>query len=112
MFSFEKAIKDRSRTFRFAAHELKSPMIAIQSTLDVVKSLFANELRQEVKDMVLKAERRSSQVIDMVKEMITVTQYNLGMEKPVLKILISMSGYSALFVITKHMQITKTGINL
>jgi signal transduction histidine kinase len=58
-------------------------MIAIQSTLDVVKSLFADDLRQEVKDMVLKAERRSSQVIDMVKEMITVTQYNLGMEKPV-----------------------------
>jgi signal transduction histidine kinase len=79
----EQAIKDRSRTFRFAAHELKSPMIAIQSTLDVVKSLFADDLRQEVKDMVLKAERRSSQVIDMVKEMITVTQYNLGMEKPV-----------------------------
>ena len=79
----EQAIKDRSRTFRFAAHELKSPMIAIQSTLDVVKSLFSDELRPEVKEMVLKAERRSSQVIDMVKEMITVTQYNLGMEKPV-----------------------------
>jgi len=79
----ERAIKDRSRTFRFAAHELKSPMIAIQSTLDVVKSLFSNELPPEVKEMVLKAERRSSQVIDMIKEMITVTQYNLGMEKPV-----------------------------
>jgi two-component system phosphate regulon sensor histidine kinase PhoR len=79
----EKAIKDRSRTFRFAAHELKSPMIAIQSTLDVVKTLFADDLRKEVRDMVFKAERRSSQVIDMIKEMITVTQYNLGMEKPV-----------------------------
>lgn len=79
----EKAIKDRSRTFRFAAHELKSPMIAIQSTLDVVKSLFSDDLRPEVKDMVFKAERRTSQVIDMIKEMIAVTQYNLGMEKPV-----------------------------
>lgn len=79
----EKAIKDRSRTFRFAAHELKSPMIAIQSTLDVVKTLFADDLRKEVREMVFKAERRSSQVIDMIKEMITVTQYNLGMEKPV-----------------------------
>lgn len=79
----EKAIKDRSRTFRYAAHELKSPMIAIQSTLEVVKSLFSDDLRPEVKDMVFKAERRSSQVIDMIKEMIAVTQYNLGMEKPV-----------------------------
>ena len=79
----EKAIKDRSRTFRFAAHELKSPMIAIQSTLDVVKSLFSGDLRPEVKEMVFKAERRSSQVIEMIKELIAVTQYNLGMEKPV-----------------------------
>ena len=79
----EKAIKDRSRTFRFAAHELKSPMIAIQSTLDVVKSLFSSDLRPEVKEMVFKAERRSSQVIEMIKELIAVTQYNLGMEKPV-----------------------------
>ncbi|MCJ7553515.1 MAG: ATP-binding protein [Ignavibacteriaceae bacterium] len=79
----EQSIKDRSRTFRFAAHELKSPLIAIQSTLEVVKSLFSEDLRKEVKDMVLKAEKRSSQVIDMIKEMITVTQYNLGMEKPV-----------------------------
>lgn len=81
----EKAIKDRSRTFRFAAHELKSPMIAIQSSLDVVKSLFSDDLRPEVKDMVFKAERRTSQVIDMIKEMIAVTQYNLGMEKPVIQ---------------------------
>jgi len=79
----EQAIKDKNRTFRFAAHELKSPMVAIQSTLDVIKSLFADDMRKEVKDMVLKAERRSSQVIDMIKEMITVTQYSLGMEKPI-----------------------------
>lgn len=78
----EKSIKDKSRTFRFAAHELKSPMIAIQSTLDVVKTLYADDLRKEVREMVFKAERRSSQVIDMIKEMITVTQYNLGIEKP------------------------------
>ena len=80
----EKSIRDRNKAFRFAAHELKSPMIAIQSTLEVVKSLYAEELRKEVRDMVFKAEKRSSQVIDMIKEMIAVTQYNLGIEKPVI----------------------------
>ncbi len=79
----EKSIKDRNKAFRFAAHELKSPMIAIQSTLEVVKSLYAEELRKEVRDMVFKAEKRSSQVIDMIKEMIAVTQYNLGIEKTI-----------------------------
>jgi two-component system phosphate regulon sensor histidine kinase PhoR len=81
----EKSIKDRSKAFRFAAHELKSPMIAIQSTLEVVKSLYAEELRKEVRNMVFKAEKRSSQVIDMIKEMIAVTQYNLKIEKPVIE---------------------------
>ena len=81
----EKSIKDRNKAFRFASHELKSPMIAIQSTLEVVKSLYAEELRKEVRDMVFKAEKRSSQVIDMIKEMIAVTQYNLKIEKPIIE---------------------------
>lgn len=81
----EKSIKDRNKAFRFTAHELKSPMIAIQSTLEVVKSLYAEELRKEVRDMVFKAEKRSSQVIDMIKEMIAVTQYNLKIEKPIIE---------------------------
>lgn len=81
----EKSIKDRNKAFRFAAHEIKSPMIAIQSTLQVVKSLYAEELRKEVRDMVFKAEKRSSQVIDMIKEMIAVTQYNLKIEKPIIE---------------------------
>lgn len=78
----QKAIKDRSKAFRYAAHELKSPMVAIQSTLEVVKDLFAGELKPEVKGMILKAENRSSQVLSMIKEMITITQYNLGLEQP------------------------------
>lgn len=105
----ERAIKDRSRTFRFAAHELKSPMIAIQSTLDVVKSLFSNELPPEVKEMVLKAERRSSQVIDMIKEMITVTQYNLGMEKPVFE---NVEFDNWLFDIVNHHKVYADSKNL
>ncbi|HVO76252.1 MAG TPA: HAMP domain-containing sensor histidine kinase [Ignavibacteriaceae bacterium] len=78
----EKAIQNRSKAFRYAAHELKSPMTAIQSTLEVVKNLFAGELKPEVKDMIFKAENRSSQVLNMIKEMITITQYNLGLEQP------------------------------
>lgn len=79
----EKVVKDRSKSFRFAAHELKSPMVAIQSTLEVVKDLYADELKPEVKDMVLKAESRAAQVLGMVKDMLTITQYNLGIEQPV-----------------------------
>lgn len=81
----EQALKERSKAFRFAAHELKSPVVAIQSTLEVAKSLFGGELRTEVFEMISKAERRSSQLIDIIKEMISVTQYNLGIEKKISK---------------------------
>jgi signal transduction histidine kinase len=37
--------------------------------------------------MILKAEIRSSQVLSMVKEMITITQYNLGLEQPEFRII-------------------------
>jgi signal transduction histidine kinase len=78
----EQSIKDRNKAFRYAAHELKGPVIAIQSSLAVIKSLYSDDLKPEAKDMITKAENRSSQMIDMIKEMISVTQYNLGIEKP------------------------------
>jgi signal transduction histidine kinase len=78
----EQSMKDRSKAFRYAAHELKSPVIAVQSSLAVIKDLYSDELRTEVKEMVFKAENRSSQILSMIKEMIAITQYTLGMEKP------------------------------
>jgi signal transduction histidine kinase len=78
----EKSIKDRNKAFRYAAHELKSPVIAIQSTLGVVGSLYSDDLKSEIKEMIFKAERRSNQLLEMIKELILITQYNLGIEKP------------------------------
>ena len=77
----EHVIEERNKAFRFAAHELKSPMVAIKSTLDVVLSLYSEDMKPDIKNMVLRAERRSDQIINMVKEMISISQYNLGIEK-------------------------------
>jgi signal transduction histidine kinase len=79
----EKAIEDRGRTFRFSAHELKAPVTAIKSTLEVVRDLYLNNLTPEASDLITRAERRSDQVLNMVKEMITISQYTLSSEKPV-----------------------------
>lgn len=76
----EYVIEERNKAFRFAAHELKSPMVAIKSTLDVVLSLYSNDMKPEIKTMVQRAERRSDQILNMVKEMISISQYNLGTE--------------------------------
>jgi signal transduction histidine kinase len=77
----EHVIEERNKAFRFAAHELKSPMIAIKSTLDVVLSLYAEDMKPDTRNMVQRAVRRTDQIINMVKEMISISQYNLGIEK-------------------------------
>jgi signal transduction histidine kinase len=78
----EKAIEDRGRAFRFSAHELKAPVTAIKSTLEVVKDLYQKELTPDASDLITRAERRSDQVLNMVKDMITISQYTLSSEKP------------------------------
>jgi len=74
----EKSMQARREIFRYAAHELKSPITTIQSTLAVVDHTYAKDLTPEVKDMVERAERRSSQLLDMINEMIEITKYKEG----------------------------------
>ncbi len=81
----QNAIDDRNKAFRFSAHEIKAPITAIKSTLEVVKDLYKEDIKPEIFDLIIRAERRSDQVLRMVKEMIAITQYNLSTEKPVLE---------------------------
>jgi signal transduction histidine kinase len=81
----QNAIDDRNKAFRFSAHEIKAPITAIKSTLEVVKDLYKGDIKPEVFDLIIRAERRSDQVLRMVKEMIAITQYNLSTEKPALE---------------------------
>lgn len=78
----EKSIQVRREVFRYAAHELKSPITTIQSTLAVVNHSYSKDLQPEVRDMVERAERRSSQLLDMVNEMIEITKYKEGIIVP------------------------------
>lgn len=77
----ENAMKERSRVFRYAAHELKSPLAAIQSSISSVKSVFGNNGNEEAIQQIDRAEKRVDQVLNMVKELITISQYNLEFEK-------------------------------
>ncbi|MCX6151280.1 MAG: HAMP domain-containing sensor histidine kinase [Ignavibacteriales bacterium] len=107
----EKSIEQRSKTFRFAAHEIKAPLTAIKSTLEVVKDLYKNDLKPEVFDLVQRAERRSDQVLGMVKEMIMITQYNLLTEKPVLE-KVNMEEWMWQLVIQQQSSALAKGIKL
>jgi len=74
----EISMDERREIFRYAAHELKSPITTIQSTLAVVDYTYSKDLAPEVRDMVKRAEKRSSQLLDMVNEMIAITKYKQG----------------------------------
>ena len=77
----ELSMKEKAEVFRYASHELKSPITTIQSTLAVVNSdAYGKELPPQVKDMVERAERRSNQLLDMVNEMIEITKYKQGIK--------------------------------
>lgn len=78
----EKSMQARREIFRYAAHELKSPITTIQSTLAVVDHSYFRDLSDEVRDMVQRAEKRSSQLLDMVNEMIEITKYKEGIIEP------------------------------
>jgi signal transduction histidine kinase len=77
----ERSIEDRNKAYRFAAHELKAPLTAIKSTLDVIAGLYGSTLNPDVIDLIGRTERRSTQALDMIKELIVITQYNLGVEQ-------------------------------
>jgi two-component system sensor histidine kinase VicK len=51
--------------------------------LEVVRNLYSKELKPEASDLITRAERRSEQVLSMVKEMIMISQYTLSTEKPI-----------------------------
>lgn len=76
----EKSMNERAEIFRYASHELKSPITTVQSTLAVVNSTLKEQLTPQVRDMVVRAESRSSQLLDMVNEMIEITKYQQGIK--------------------------------
>lgn len=82
----EKTIVERDKMFRFTAHELKSPLTTLRSLLSAINSLYSEGKKEEVMDMIKRAERRADQVLFMVKDMIDITQYKQGKKKKVCEI--------------------------
>ena len=81
----EKAMRERNKLFQFTAHEIKSPVTTIKTSLSVLRSLYGKNLNPEATQLLLRAERRSDQVLDMVKKMIEITHYHLSRETPKLE---------------------------
>jgi len=81
----EKAMRERNKLFQFTAHEIKSPVTTIKTSLSVLRSLYGKNLNPEATQLLQRAERRSDQVLEMVKKMIEITHYHLSRETPQLE---------------------------
>ena len=78
-YELEKTDKEKSQFFRFVSHELKSPIIATQSAINVVLDRDKKVLTPMAVDMLTRASNRSEQMLDIVKDLV-----DLSYDRPIL----------------------------
>ena len=76
-----EADKQKSQFFRFTSHELKSPLIAIQSSIDGVLKNFANQMDERATDLLRRASNRSSQMLEIIRELLELSKNRSRMMK-------------------------------
>ena len=69
-----EADKQKSQFFRFTSHELKSPVVAIQSSIDGVLKNFAGQLDSRAEDLLKRASGRSAQMLDIIGELLELSK--------------------------------------
>lgn len=71
-------INDTKTTFfRFASHEMKAPVATIQSTLMVIQDILGDDVDTRARDMLQRAIGRTSNIIQMLKDLADLTYGNL-----------------------------------
>jgi signal transduction histidine kinase len=69
-----EADKQKSQFFRFTSHELKSPVVAVQSSIDGVLKNFGDELDDRARNLLQRASNRSSQMLDIIRELLELSK--------------------------------------
>jgi signal transduction histidine kinase len=69
----EQLSLDRVKFFRFASHELKSPLVAIQSSLKTLETLAADQLSLPMLELVTRSVARADQMINMVNDLLAMS---------------------------------------
>ncbi|MBT3935202.1 MAG: HAMP domain-containing histidine kinase [Bacteroidetes bacterium] len=68
------AEKEKMDFFRFVTHEIKSPVSTSLSAINAVLELYSTELNDNARNLLNRAQGRSQQAIDMVKDLSELTQ--------------------------------------
>lgn len=66
--------KQKTKFFRFASHELKSPIIAIKSSLDSFLRNYGDEVDDRAVNLIKRAEFRATQMLEMTQELLELSR--------------------------------------
>jgi len=69
----EQSDKEKMQFFRFVSHELKSPIIAVQSSINVVLDVMGKGLKTQAKDMLERGRKRTEQMIEILKDLVSLS---------------------------------------
>ena len=68
------AEKQRDQFFRFTSHELKSPVVAIKSSVDSVLKNFASQMDKKAIDLLQRTSIRASQMLAIIRELLEISK--------------------------------------
>jgi signal transduction histidine kinase len=69
----EELSLDKLRFFRFASHELKSPLVAVQSNLRTIREIFGDRVPEEVREMLGRSGARLDQLLGMINDLLALS---------------------------------------
>jgi len=69
----ERPQQERLRFFRFASHEIKSPLVAVCSSLRAVQELSVQEVGPRARGLVERSVHRCEQMLTMLNEMLAIS---------------------------------------
>jgi len=69
----EKSEREKMLFFRFVSHELKSPIIAVQSAINVVLDVMDVKLKPQARDMLERGRKRTLQMIEILKDLVSLS---------------------------------------
>ena len=74
----KQASDAKMKFFRFVSHELKSPIVAVQSSINVIIDIMGNEVPKKALEMLGRARIRTRQMLEILKDLV-----DLSYDRPV-----------------------------
>lgn len=76
-----EADMQKTQFYRFTSHELKSPIIAIKSSVDGIISAYGSRIEERPLKVLNRVSLRAAQMLNILKELLELSQNRNGREK-------------------------------